>query len=162
MTAVAPGEAEISASCGGFDAVCKVTVNEPAPVVAESVVLSETTLTLVEGESATLTATVLPEEAEDKTIVWTSSNELVATVSAQGEVSAIAEGTAVITATCGEVSAECAVTVEAKEEESMIEAVRANFGQYEVYDLAGLRVNSMPARGVYMIKLDNRTVKIIL
>ena len=162
VTAVAPGEAEISASCGGFEAVCKVTVNEPAPVVAESVVLSETTLTLVEGESATLTATVLPEEAEDKTIVWTSSNELVATVSAQGEVSAIAEGTAVITATCGEVSAECAVTVEAKEEESMIEAVRANFGQYEVYDLAGRRVNSMPARGVYMIKLDNRTVKITL
>lgn len=162
VTAVAPGQAVITASCAGFSASCTVTVAEPAPVVAESIELSETSLTLKEGETATLTATVLPEDTEDKTITWTSSNELVATVSADGTVTAIAEGTAVITATCGDASAECTVVVTKDEEQVSIAAIRANAADYEIYDLAGRRVNALPARGVYMIKLADRTLKITL
>ena len=65
------------------------------------------------GETATLTATVLPEEATDKTVTWSSSAEKVATVE-NGVVTPLAEGTAIITAKAGEFSAECTVTVTAK------------------------------------------------
>ena len=56
------------------------------------------------GETATLTATVLPEEATDKTVTWSSSAENVATVE-NGVVTPLAEGTAIITAKAGEFSA---------------------------------------------------------
>ncbi len=66
-------------------------------ILPESVTLNETTLNLNPGGTATLTATVLPETADDKTITWSTSNSAVATVT-DGKVTAVAEGTAVITA----------------------------------------------------------------
>ncbi len=162
VTAVAPGHAVITAACGGFSATCTITVNAPAPIPAESIVISEPSLSLKEGETSTLTATVLPEDADDKTVTWTSSNELVATVSADGVVIAIAEGTAIITATCGDASADCTVTVVKDEEQVSIAAIRANASAYEIYDLAGRRINTLPDSGVYIIKLAGRTLKITL
>ena len=77
---------------------------------ATGVTLSETALTLHETESAELTATVAPENTTD-TLTWSSSDEKIATV-ADGKVTAVAAGTATITASCGDVKAECTVTVE--------------------------------------------------
>ncbi len=90
-----------------------VTVSGEASgdIAAESITLDKETLELNVGETAALTATVAPDNATDKTVTWTSDNEEVATVDAEGIVTAIAAGEAVITATCGEVSAECKVTV---------------------------------------------------
>jgi len=65
----------------------------------DSVTVAPTTLNLRPGSSAALTATVMPKNASDKTVTWTSSNNGVATVSAAGVVTAVAEGTATITAT---------------------------------------------------------------
>lgn len=111
VTAKAIGEATITATCGSVSATCKVTVI-PTPV--ESIVLSKTELSLTEGEKATLTATVAPEDATDKSVAWTSSDTSVATVSASGEVTAVKAGTAKITATSGGKTATCTVTVKAK------------------------------------------------
>ena len=83
-----------------------------ADVPATGVTLDKTTLSLTEGESATLTATVEPENATDKAIVWTSSDKTIATVK-DGAVTAVKAGTATITAACGETKATCAVTVKA-------------------------------------------------
>ena len=83
-----------------------------ADVPATGVTLDKTTLSLTEGESATLTATVEPENATDKAIVWTSSDNAVATVE-NGVVTAVKAGTATITAVCGSAKAECTVTVTA-------------------------------------------------
>ena len=83
-----------------------------ADVPATGVTLGKTTLSLTEGESATLTATVEPENATDKAIVWTSSDNAVATVE-NGVVTAVKAGTATITAACGSAKAECTVTVTA-------------------------------------------------
>ena len=83
-----------------------------ADVPATGVTLDKTELSLTEGESATLTATVEPENATDKTIVWTSSDNAVATVE-NGVVTAVKAGTATITAACGSAKAECTVTVTA-------------------------------------------------
>lgn len=75
-----------------------------------SVALDQTELTLTVGESAQLTATVLPENASDPTVSWSSSDPAVATVEG-GLVTALGKGTAVITATAGGQSATSTVTV---------------------------------------------------
>ena len=83
---------------------------EPKTVAVESVTVSPATLPLTEGESGTLTATVSPSNATDKTITWSSSNAQVATV-ANGKVTAVKAGTATITATAGGKKGTCTVTV---------------------------------------------------
>ena len=78
--------------------------------------LSPETLTLEAGDSTTLTATVQPDNADDKTVTWTTSDPSVATVDANGNVTAVGAGTATITATAADGSGEkatCAVTVTA-------------------------------------------------
>ena len=84
----------------------------PTVVPVQNVALSKSTLTLTEGDSETLTATVSPSNATDKTVTWTVSPSGYATVSG-GVVTALKEGNCTITATAGGKSATCAVTVEA-------------------------------------------------
>ena len=88
---------------------------EPAPIAVASVTLDSTSMTLEEGESQKLTATVSPSNAENKTVLWTSSNSSVASVK-DGLVSAIKSGKATITAKSddGGKTATCEVTVKAK------------------------------------------------
>lgn len=82
------------------------------PVKVTEVQLSSTTLTLTAGgDTATLTATVLPEDAVDKEVTWRSLKPAVATVDENGVVTPVAKGSAIIVATAGGVEAECAVTV---------------------------------------------------
>ena len=78
-----------------------------------TLLLSKSKLQLEIGETATLTATVLPEEAE-VSVAWSSSDETVATVT-EGVVTAVSEGETVVTASAGEQSASCTVTVTAAE-----------------------------------------------
>ena len=59
--------------------------------------LNKTSTTLIEGETETLVATVMPENATDKSVVWESGNESAATVSQEGLVTAVGEGKATIT-----------------------------------------------------------------
>ena len=82
-----------------------------AVVPATGVTLDKTTLNLMAGETAVLTAAAQPENTTD-TLTWTTGNEAVATV-ADGVVTAVGAGSTVITAACGSVKAECAVTVTA-------------------------------------------------
>lgn len=79
-------------------------------VAVTSVTVSPKTLDLEVGQTGTLTATVNPANATDKTVTWTTSNAKVATV-ANGVVTAVAKGTATITATAGGKTATCTVTV---------------------------------------------------
>ena len=88
----------------------------PAVVVhVESVSLDKTELQLAVGENATLSAAITPENATDKNVTWSSDNETVATVDANGVVTAAAPGSATITVTTadGGKTATCAVTVSA-------------------------------------------------
>ena len=109
VTAVSAGTATITATAGGKTATCTVAVETPI-VVVTSVTLDNQTLDLNIGESSTLVATVAPANATDKTVTWTTSDATVATVN-NGVVSALAEGTATITATSGTQTATCDVTV---------------------------------------------------
>lgn len=113
VRAVAPGSATISVKTadGLVSASCAVTVNRRAIPVA-SVSLDKTSLEMLVGDEATLTATVAPADADVKTVSWSSDNTAVATVS-DGKVTAVAPGTATITVTTtdGGKTATCAVTV---------------------------------------------------
>ena len=89
-----------------------VVVRFEKPVPATSVKLDKSELSLTEGDTDKLTATVTPENTTD-TLVWSSSNTDVATVDNNGTVTAVKAGTATITAKSGSVEAKCTVTVKA-------------------------------------------------
>ena len=81
-------------------------------IPVQSVTLNKSTLSLTEGDSETLTATILPATATDKTVTWTVSPSGYATVSG-GVVNAVKTGSCTVTATAGGKSVSCAVTIEA-------------------------------------------------
>ena len=83
----------------------------PTPIPVDSVSLSSSNKILQIGEKYKLTATVSPSNATNKTLTWSSSNPSVATVDGQGNVSAVGQGTASITVTCGNRKATCAIAV---------------------------------------------------
>ena len=117
VKAVKAGTATITVKTkdGGKTATCKVTVTA-ATVAVQSVSLDKATLSLVEGGSATLVATVKPDNASNKNVTWSSSATGVATVDAGGKVTAVKAGTATITVKTkdGGKTATCKVTVTAK------------------------------------------------
>lgn len=82
------------------------------PVVTVS--LSSTSLKLYDGDTYQLTATVMPKDATDKTVVWSSDMPSVATVDQSGHVTGISAGTANISASAGGKVAECTVTVSSR------------------------------------------------
>lgn len=82
-------------------------------VPVTSVVLSPTSLTVQEGETASISAAVVPTNATDKTVTWTSANTSIATVDANGNVKGVSAGKVKITAKAGGVSSSCDVTVKA-------------------------------------------------
>lgn len=90
-------------------ATCAVTVTDNA-IPATNIALDAYDKTMSVGDKAKLTATVKPADTTDK-VVWTSSNAKVASVDENGNITALAEGKAEITATAGSVSAVCKVTV---------------------------------------------------
>jgi hypothetical protein len=113
VTAVAGGTCTITCTAkdgGGASATCEVTVMQ----LVTSIVLSETNISLPMDGYKKLTATVLPSNASNKNVTWSSSDESIAIVDHTGKVTAIAEGTCTITvsATDGSgVSATCTVNV---------------------------------------------------
>ena len=109
VTAVSEGTTTITATADGKKGECTVSVVKGFVAVSE-IKLGKTELTLYEGEEETLTASVLPDNATDKTITWTTSDKSIASVES-GKVKAIKEGIATITASAGTIKSECNVTV---------------------------------------------------
>ena len=88
---------------------------ESEPVIkVQSITIEQSDMTLTEGESVNLSAKVLPENAADKTVNWSSSNESVVLVSSNGKAMALSLGKAIITAKSGDKSDFITISVEAK------------------------------------------------
>lgn len=79
-------------------------------IVVTGIILDRTSVELTEGETTTLVATVAPDDATVKMVAWSTSDEAIATVD-NGVVTAVAAGTATITAKAGDKKATCTVTV---------------------------------------------------
>ncbi len=111
VTGVGEGTTTVSATIEGVSGTCTVTVVDNA-VSVTGVSLSAETLSLTVGATEVLVATVNPEDATNKSVLWTSSDSAVASVDG-GIVTALSSGTATITATTsdGGFTATCEVTV---------------------------------------------------
>ena len=110
-----PGTATVTATAEGKSGTCAVTVKAKAVSVTE-VTLDRAELTLTEGETETLTATVKPDNADNRKVTWSSDKTDVATVGGDGKVTAVKAGEATVTVTTedGGKTATCKVTVKAK------------------------------------------------
>lgn len=109
VTALKEGMATITASAGGKSSTCNVTVSSKI-VEVTSITLDKTSLSLQVGDSETLTATVVPYDASDKSVAWASSDESIATVT-DGKVTALKSGSVIVTAKAGSCTAECSVNI---------------------------------------------------
>ena len=134
VTALSTGSAVITAAdAEGHTAACAVSVTHPAV----SIVINKTSVTVEKGKSVTLTAFVFPEDADDLTVTWSSSDEAVATVN-DGEITGVEKGTAVVTAADAEGhSVQCDVTVIA---DSAIAAIFADGAVADVCNMQGITV----------------------
>lgn len=114
VLALAPGTCTITAESedGGFKAMCSVTVSDPVFDV-ESVSLNESEITLTEGNTSQLIATINPLNATNQNVTWNSTNTETASVDPTGLVTAISSGETTITVTTedGGKTASCIVTV---------------------------------------------------
>lgn len=113
VKAVGIGSATITCTAhNGVSAKCVVTVK---PILVSSITLNKTEAEMVVGENLKLTANIAPNNATNKTITWSSTNEAVAVVSESGLVTAVGSGTCQIKATANDgsgKSASCLITVE--------------------------------------------------
>lgn len=134
---------------------------------AELIELNHTEIELFPKESITLIAVVLPDDAVDRSVTWSSSDYYVAKVDENGVVRGAAVGSAVITATASNgVSATCRVTV--KDDSGDVSSINLDSSSiFDIYNLEGilLRTNAdieywkaLP-KGLYIIRTDNGMYK---
>ncbi|MBQ5402141.1 MAG: Ig-like domain-containing protein, partial [Bacteroidales bacterium] len=138
----------ITASAGGKTATCQITVTKPeVPVVhVESVTLDKSDAQLEIGQTLALTATVLPENAADKTVIWQSTNPSIAQVDQSGKVTAVSSGlvTVTVTTTDGGKMAACELTV--KTAFIAVESIAFEHDEYTAFlnDSYPLQVTVLP------------------
>ena len=143
VTGVKAGEATITVTTedGGKTATCKVTVK---PNLVSEITLAA--LAIYVGESKAVTATVKPDDATNKALTWTSSDETVATVDATGKVTGKKIGTATITATAQDgsgVSGSCTVTVLSAVKTVTVTPANLTLGKNKSYTLT-VTVDAQP------------------
>lgn len=110
VTGKSTGTTYITASIGNNKSICTITVIENY-IAVNKVSLNKNSLSLVVGNEEILTASLSPENASNKSTLWSSSNPEVATVDNNGKITAKSLGTTYITATSGESKTTCVVTV---------------------------------------------------
>ncbi|MDE6048419.1 MAG: Ig-like domain-containing protein, partial [Paramuribaculum sp.] len=176
VTAIQAGKAVITAkTVTGVQAYCNVTV------VAKTVAVSGLSLNhvkaeIIESNVLQLIATVSPEDATDKSVVWISSDETIGTVSPDGLFTAIKPGKVIVTATASNgLTATCEITV--IEKPSGVEGIESDSAQVrvendnifapdgsEVFDLNGRRVKPVALRaGIYIVKLPTgKAMKVLV
>ena len=133
---------DITANCSGTASSVNITEAPPAPVPVTGVSVSLDASELFPGQSAQATAVVEPAGADNPNVAWTSSDDAVATVDADGKVTAVAPGTASITATTedGGFTASADVTVKADIVKALAVAAaptKVDYLQGDAIDLTG-------------------------
>tara|TARA_R110002051_G_scaffold55112_2_gene102924 strand:+ start:17403 stop:20720 length:3318 start_codon:yes stop_codon:yes gene_type:complete len=134
VTANSEGVSTISVitNDGQFTATSTISV-ERALISVNGISLSEETLNMTEGESKVITATVTPQNADNKTINWSSNNSAIIAVDANGRLTANSTGDAIVTATTvdGNFTASVFISVNAAPEVELL--IAPNPADYVVY-----------------------------
>jgi len=134
VTAVGGGTAVITAkaAAGTASATCTVTVNVPVVVTGVKLDKENVTFTTAEAKAVKLTATVEPSQVKNKSVTWSSSDEKVALVDAEGNVTPVSNGKAVITVTTkeGGKTAVCNVVVNITEYDGVNYSAVFNYEYY--------------------------------
>lgn len=159
VTAKAVGKADITATANGKSAVCAVTVNNPL----NSISIEGTASVIKKGTTAQLKVIYNPDDTTDsKEVTWKSSNPSVAEVDKNGLVTAIADGTAVITATVGTKSA--AYDIEVKEVKlvsiSIKESTTIHRGEDETLTVTYNPADTTDSKNVTWSSSDETIVKV--
>ena len=148
VTSVAPGTANITVTTvdGGFTDVIAVTVEEAVAVTEIVIAPAAITIPVTTSVTETLVANVIPENATDTTVAWTSEDETIATVSVNGQIKGIAPGTVTINATSANgVTGTCEVTVVAPEDFPGLDSI--NFTNINPLPYDNLEVGIGPGYG---------------
>lgn len=160
VTAVTIGVAYITATStdgGNVNASCIVTVN---PILVTSIVVTPSEAELTENETLQLYCTVLPEEATNKGVLWSTSDESVATVSRDGLVTAVGPGQATIKATSTDgtgIDGTCVVSCTV---DGIVE-IKSQDGNLLFYSIDGKQRQQLQ-QGINIIRTaSGKTVKII-
>lgn len=135
---------------------------------AESILINYTEIELQPKESVTLTAEVLPADAVHKEVTWTSDDYYVAKVDENGIVTAKDYGTAVITATCGDVIAECVVRV--IDPDGVDSILSGSENSVDIYDANGILLRKGVSKevlddmtpGLYIVRKGDKLNKLII
>ena len=189
VTAIAVGEAIITATTNdgsNLSASCKVTV---IPTLVTSIEVTPTEYEGVEGSEFQLTAIILPENATNKNVNWSSSDEVIASISEDGLVKVLKEGNTVITASTTDgsnLTATCKITVltgiDGVSIDNIVVAISGNYiivsnapknVDVNVYSNNGTLIRSVKSagetisinissKGIYYVKVGNKTVKVII
>ena len=148
VTSVAPGTVNITVTTvdGGFTDVIAVTVEEAVAVTEIVIAPAAITIPVTTSVTETLVANVIPENATDTTVAWTSEDETIATVSVNGQIKGIAPGTVTINATSANgVTGTCEVTVVAPEDFPGLDSI--NFTNMNPLPYDNLEVGIGPGYG---------------
>lgn len=166
--AIKSGQANVMATTvdGGFAALCKVTVKAKTIQISD-IRLSTNSGTIAVGETLQLNAIIAPDNASNKTIIWSSTNPTIASVNASGLVTAISEGNTKIIASATDdsgVSAECTVIVS---ESGGIDYIIADKSIYvKIFNLKGVLVyegvysEASLLPDYYVIVCDGKNIKV--
>ena len=157
---ISAGTSVVRATAGGKSANCTVTVIDPSQMTVNvtKVTFNTGVLNLDQGQKQTLTATVEPSNASNKTLTWASSKTSVATVSQNGEVEAVGPGSAIITATAhNNQRATCIVKVagDAEEEETQLYVRKINELQGRDDFIMGMDASAVPSLEAAGVKYKN-------
>lgn len=171
ITALIEGNTTIIATTqdgSNLSATCQVEVYEEQ-ILVSSIELNPQTINGEEGDTYQIVATIQPEDADNKAVLWSSDNSEVVSVDAYGIVKLKSKGSAVITATASDgsqVKAECKVIVI---EKAGIDEILIDKGSYvKIYTLNGVLIyqgvysQSNLASGTYIVLIDGKALKRII
>ena len=133
---------------------------EPDPIWVTDVEITPTEVTLTVGETAVLSATVFPTDADNPAVTWSTSDETVVTVQ-EGLITAVAPGTAVIKVTTvdGNYTASCLVTVE--KDATGIEGISTGIKVYPTVTTDNVNIELATPKTVYLIDLSGKVRAIV-
>lgn len=155
ITAIATDGSDISASC-------EVVVN---PVSVKEIQVERGELALEIGESTTIGTTIIPENADNKKLLWTSSNEDVVMVNSSGKVVGISEGEAIISVS-SESNPDVFATINIKIIPILVKSIELNYSTYvlnkgnNVQLLATLLPENAPNKEVKWTTSDENVVMV--